>query len=131
MPSALARACPSLGCQNTQPCPEHARPATKRRSVTSQRAYDQQRGSAHARGYDSRWRKARLAYLAKHPLCAECLKRGIYTSARVVDHIVPHKGDKALFWDSSNWQSLCDGLTGRGCHDHKTWSEALSAGGRK
>jgi 5-methylcytosine-specific restriction protein A len=40
----------------------------------------------------------------------------------VVDHIVPHRGDKKLFWDSSNWQALCDGQTGRGCHDRKTWS---------
>lgn len=24
-----------------------------------------------------------------------------------VDHIVPHKGDMALFWDSQNWQPLC------------------------
>jgi 5-methylcytosine-specific restriction endonuclease McrA len=27
--------------------------------------------------------------------------------ADVVDHIVPHKMDKALFWDRSNWQPLC------------------------
>ena len=27
--------------------------------------------------------------------------------ASVVDHITPHKGDQALFWDEANWQSLC------------------------
>ena len=25
----------------------------------------------------------------------------------VVDHIVPHKGDTALFWDRANWQAAC------------------------
>jgi len=25
----------------------------------------------------------------------------------VVDHIIPHQGDYALFWDVSNWQGLC------------------------
>ncbi len=24
-----------------------------------------------------------------------------------VDNITPHKGDKKLFWGSSNWQPLC------------------------
>jgi predicted kinase len=27
--------------------------------------------------------------------------------ASVVDHIIPHRGDQAKFWDSANWQSLC------------------------
>jgi 5-methylcytosine-specific restriction endonuclease McrA len=32
--------------------------------------------------------------------------------AVIVDHIVPHRGDQGLFWDTSNWQSLC-----KKCHD--------------
>lgn len=40
-------------------------------------------------------------------MCADHLKRGQYVEATVVDHITPHRGDKALFWDSANWQSLC------------------------
>jgi 5-methylcytosine-specific restriction enzyme A len=27
--------------------------------------------------------------------------------AEVVDHIIPHKGDINLFWDTKNWQALC------------------------
>lgn len=27
--------------------------------------------------------------------------------ASVVDHIVAHKGDQVLFWDTDNWQALC------------------------
>jgi 5-methylcytosine-specific restriction protein A len=36
-----------------------------------------------------------------------CAKDNRVTPARVVDHIIPHKGDTALFWDTSNWQALC------------------------
>ena len=32
--------------------------------------------------------------------------------ASVVDHIIPHRGDESLFWDQTNWQSLC-----KQCHD--------------
>ena len=64
--------------------------------------------SASKRGYDRRWRKARETFLARHPLCARCEAQGRITEATVVDHIVPHKGDRALFWDTNNWQPLCD-----------------------
>ena len=33
----------------------------------------------------------------------------------MVDHIEPHKRDQRLFWDTSNWQSMC-----KPCHDSKT-----------
>jgi 5-methylcytosine-specific restriction endonuclease McrA len=36
-----------------------------------------------------------------------CRDKGRVTVATVVDHIIPHRGDQALFWDVSNWQSLC------------------------
>jgi 5-methylcytosine-specific restriction enzyme A len=63
--------------------------------------------SARERGYTWEWEKARKAWLEKHPDCVDCLEEGIVTSATVVDHIVPHKGDMTLFWDSKNWQSMC------------------------
>lgn len=75
-------------------------------------------GTAPERGYDHRWRQARNAYLADNPLCAECDKHGRVTPANIVDHIVPHKGNYALFWDTSNWQPLC-----KCCHDSKTAKE--------
>ena len=65
------------------------------------------RQSACNRGYDTKWQRARLAYLAKHPLCCECERENVVELAVVVDHIQPHKGNKQLFWDSSNWQALC------------------------
>lgn len=63
---------------------------------------DRTRPNAHKRGYDSRWKQARRAFLDKHPHCVMCGQ-----PAAVVDHITPHKGDRALFWNSRNWQSLC------------------------
>lgn len=67
----------------------------------------EQRSSAHARGYNHKWRKARNTYLRRCPLCVMCEREGTISAATVVDHIVPHKGDSRLFWDTSNWQSLC------------------------
>ena len=82
------------------------------------RQQDEHRGSAAARGYDARWRKARVVYLGLHPLCAECRRHGSTVAASVVDHIQPHKGNRKLFWEESNWQALC-----KRCHDAKTARE--------
>ncbi|CDM57624.1 MULTISPECIES: HNH endonuclease [Rhizobium] len=69
--------------------------------------HDARRPSARDRGYNYEWRKARLEYLASHPHCRECSKSGITRLASVVDHIIPHRGDKNLFWHRANWQPLC------------------------
>ncbi|WP_246549152.1 HNH endonuclease signature motif containing protein [Ancylobacter oerskovii] len=37
-----------------------------------------------------------------------CEARGEVTTAVVVDHIEPHRGDQRLFWDTDNWQPLCE-----------------------
>ena len=68
--------------------------------------------TAGERGYNYRWRQARLRHLNEYPLCLICQKKKCTTAATVVDHIIPHRGDQALFWDESNWQSLC-----KRCHD--------------
>jgi len=73
------------------------------------------RTTAHERGYNSLWQKARKQFLSANPLCNECQSQGKLTSATVVDHIKPHRGDKVLFWDEINWQPLC-----KKCHDKKT-----------
>lgn len=80
-----------------------------------QAAIDRRRGSAASRGYNSKWAAARKDFLFLNPLCAECLKTNLLTSATVVDHIIPHRGDMKVFWDRGNWQALC-----KICHDRKT-----------
>lgn len=72
--------------------------------------------------YNSRWQKAREGHLRSHPLCVDHLSRGMTVAATVVDHKVPHRGDSALFWDRSNWQSLC-----KLCHDG--WKQRQERGG--
>lgn len=57
--------------------------------------------------YDWRWRKRRAARLAANPFCVMCLADGREELATVVDHVKPHRGDPALFWDEGNWQELC------------------------
>ena len=69
------------------------------------------------------WRRGRAEHLMREPLCRTCLAKGIVNDGsltaagkvqedpkrrfRVVDHIVPHRGDKSVFLDRSNWQTLC------------------------
>lgn len=67
------------------------------------------RPSARQRGYDRRWDKVRASFLREpeNCFCRRCRQQGRMTVATVVDHIVPHRGDPALFWDRSNWQPLC------------------------
>lgn len=77
------------------------------------------RGTAHQRGYGSRWQRFRLSFLAAHPLCAECERKGRTTEATVVDHVTPHRGDAELFWREGNHQALC-----ARCHNAKTRSGA-------
>lgn len=64
--------------------------------------------------YSSRkWRAIRERLLTRSPYCIYCLKRdGRVEAATVADHIIPHKGNKELFWDENNLQSLC-----KQCHD--------------
>lgn len=61
------------------------------------------------RGYGYRWQKARERHLRAHPLCARCEAENPprITAATIVDHRIPHRGDMVLFWDETNWDSLC------------------------
>ncbi|MGZ6316311.1 MAG: HNH endonuclease [Anaerolineales bacterium] len=53
-----------------------------------------------------RWFNRRRYQLRKSPLCVTCEKNGVVTAANVADHVVPHRGDPALFW-FGELQSLC------------------------
>ena len=104
--------CPNLTSNPSGYCDTH--------KIQAQQIQDRQRGSANERGYTAQWQKARKVFLSEHPLCAICQRKNPpeITSATLVDHIKPHKGDPDLFWDESNWQSAC-----KPCHDEKTARE--------
>lgn len=87
--------------------PVHGAVRRQREAKATRDEYEARRGTAASRGYGSRWQKARLGFLRKHPLCAHCQAEGRVTAATVVDHIVPHKGDPVAFWDRTNWGPLC------------------------
>lgn len=74
----------------------------KRHDAERKARFDKTRPSSSARGYTSTWDKERAAFLTKHPYCRRCGE-----PASVVDHIKPHRGDRTLFWDRTNWQPLC------------------------
>lgn len=85
------------------------------------REVNKERNDINSKIYNNRWRKASKAYLKDNPLCVYCKKEDRLTPATEVDHIIPHGGDMKLFWNKSNWQSLC-----KKCHSKKT---ALEDGG--
>lgn len=76
------------------------------------------------RGYGSRWQRARLRHLRDYPCCVMCQAEGFVRTATVVDHKVPHRGDYELFWDETNWQSLC-------ASHHSADKQAEERSGRK
>ena len=94
--------------------PVHRPPGAKNAAAVK-RELDRQRPSAARRGYGPRWRRARAAFLALHPLCAACEAQSRVTPATVVDHRTPHHGNPERFWNEANWQGLC-----KPCHDRKT-----------
>lgn len=123
MPWAAKRPCKHSGCPalvSKGYCNEHQHKAAQARQQA-----DSQRGTSSQRGYGSRWQKVRATFLAHHPLCAHCKASGYITAAKVVDHIRPHRGDQALFWNHDNWQALC-----KPCHDRKTATEDGGFGNR-
>lgn len=87
----------------------------------------------------SAWRRRlRPHHLEMEPLCRACLRRGIVNDGSltaagkpqpnprrrflVVDHLIPHRGDEALFFDPSNLQTLCP-------EDHDQNKQRLEARG--
>lgn len=66
------------------------------------------RGTRQSQGYTDAWLRAADRFKAEHPLCRMCERNGRVTPAQCVDHIIPHRGDGDLFWNESNWQSLCN-----------------------
>ncbi|WP_323181418.1 AAA family ATPase [Kaistia algarum] len=74
---------------------------------------------ARERGYDSRWDKARATFLSRRPHCEFVVDgKACGKPATIVDHVVPHRGDQELFWDSGNWMPLC-------AHCHSSRKQSL------
>lgn len=89
----------------------HSSRATRARPVDD-------RPSAYKRGYDAVHQRARKMFLARNPLCVQHLAVGETVASKVLDHIIPHRGDRKLLRDPKNWQALCVP-----CHNAKSAKE--------
>ena len=130
----LFKLCAYPGCRRAVPlgekyCEAHKERGEKQDELAAKRRESRRlkfKGTSTDRGYDYRWRKLRNRFIAQHPHCAECLKRGVITMATDVDHIIPHRGDARLLYDENNLQSLC-----KSCHSRKTATEDGGFGNEK
>lgn len=110
---ALKKFCRHTGCKqltSTGYCEDHPK-----------QSYDRKRGTSAERGYDHIWRRERKKFLKENPLCIDCYADGRLTTATDVDHQIPHRGDRKLFWDRSNWRARC--------HSHHSRKTAKEDGG--
>ena len=94
----------------TQFRPRGWKPARQRRDEAA---------TAQERGYDHRWTTLRRYYFKAHPVCEDCLAKGLgprQGERFEVDHIIPFKGTAdPLRLDPSNLRTRC-----RPCHAIKT-----------
>ena len=111
MPKRAPRPCAVHGCPNLvdegSRCQQH--------QLSRRRERETRRPSAARRGYGSKWKEKRDAYIAVHPWCADPygVHQGEPVKAKIVDHIVPRKqGGRD---DESNYQALCVR-----CNNYKT-----------
>jgi 5-methylcytosine-specific restriction protein A len=112
MPMMPSRLCTAPGCYE---------PATL--GSRCQRHAREHRAHAHASlsplYQTRRWRRLSARFV-RGQICLACEREGFITRATETDHVIPHHGDPALFWDETNWQPLC-----RRHHSQKTYTETL------
>jgi 5-methylcytosine-specific restriction enzyme A len=97
--------CPAMLDSGTRFCVNHA----------FQRRVPDERESAARRGYDYRWQKFRLHYLAKNPLCVDCKCVHRYKEATDIHHVVKLRDNPGLKYDDKNLMPLC-----HECHAART-----------
>jgi 5-methylcytosine-specific restriction enzyme A len=118
MPQPAPRACHAPGCPQTTRsgayCDEHRRERGRRRD---------QDDPDHRFYHTARWRRFRLWFLHRHPLCVMCAAVRLDRPARHVDHIVPRKLRPDLSLVEENCQGLC-----HSCHSRKTRREQQQRG---
>jgi len=108
MPTAAYQECRFPRCPNY--AVHHGYCATHT-SATTNRRYTE---AGNLNPSNSRFRRLRHWFLMRNPFCNLCKRE----PATVLDHVVPHRGCSALFWNQSNWQGLCVH-----CHGVKTSRE--------
>lgn len=109
MPRKPLKPCRYPGCPKLVEgpyCEEHAKRVAKN--------YEKyERDPESKKRYGAQWRRIRNLYLHQHPLCEECLLKGVYTKATEIHHRVPLSYGGTH--DPSNLESLC-----HACHSKIT-----------
>lgn len=90
--------CPELHRNRRGRCDLHQRLANADYRTRSDRP------DYRERGYDARWDREKKKFLKRNPICAV---EGCGQPAYAVDHWRPHRGDRRLFWDRTNWVPMC------------------------
>ena len=103
--------CPNLVEAGERYCHEH-------KKIVDRNYNKYERDKKSQLFYQSKeWKSLRKKKLEINPFCEECLRKGKFTKATMVDHIKPIKqGGSAL--DMNNLQSLC-----WSCHSKKSAEE--------
>lgn len=86
-----------------------------RRSIDAARTYDHNRAntSPFRKWYSTAgWKSIRKRRLETDPLCCRCSQRGLIVPSDTVNHIKPHRGNRALFFCYENTEAVC-----KICHD--------------
>ncbi len=121
MPRRAGSPCRVAGCAGVVPGGEAACTAGHGQS----RPTVDGRESASRRGYDARWRRLRVMFLRRHPLCADPFQvhGGSPVPATDVDHVQPLRDGGSNRID--NLQQLC-----HSCHSRKTAEDVGRRRGR-
>ncbi|NVK56669.1 MAG: HNH endonuclease [Alteromonadaceae bacterium] len=116
-----AGGCCEVAIEGKPHCEYHAAKAAEREADRKARAKLGAPARIGSHLYKSAaWKRLRLFHLSRFPLCVECESVGLVVGATDVDHIKPHRGDRAIFFDQGNLQSLC-----KSCHSRKTAGETF------
>ncbi len=92
--------------QGSSYCPAHQQDNAR---IRQRREYDKHGREPWRKWYSwAIWKKLRAWFLTKpeHVIC-EWIDRNVQPTTTEVDHIVPHRGNWALFIDPKNLQGLC------------------------
>lgn len=94
-------------------CPACKRIKGRDCTCTAKRVED--RADATQRGYDRKWKKFRLRYMAENPLCVDCEQRGKVRAAEHIHHVEKLVDRPELKYEADNLMALCER-----CHNART-----------
>jgi len=101
MPMKPRRYCAEAGCTNRVAggrCRLHA----------AQHERERPNASIRHLYHTPRWEALKAQVRREQPLCPLCEADGRTVAGTQTDHVRPHRGDEALFFDIANLQNLCD-----------------------